>query len=59
MENLPILLITLGIWGILSLIICIPICSYIINKTDREELAYFIFPSWLFLSAIILELYMH
>lgn len=52
------LLIGFPIWAILSIIICIPICNYIEDKTDRGELSYFVFPAWILLSMFVLGIYL-
>ena len=52
------LLIGFSMWAILSLVICIPICNYIVDKTDREELSYLVFPVWLILSTFVLGIYL-
>lgn len=53
------LLIGFPIWAVLSISICIPICTYIIEKTDREELSYFVFPAWILLSMFVLGIYLN
>jgi hypothetical protein len=53
------LLIGFSMWAIVTLIICLPICNYIIIKTDREELSYLVFPVWLILSMFVLGIYLN
>ena len=53
------LLIGFSMWAILSLVICIPMVNYIINKTDKEELSYLVFPVWVILSMLILGVYLN
>ena len=57
MSTLSQVLIVLGIWGIVSLIISIPIANYIIDETNNEEYAFLVFPIWLILSVIGLGIY--
>lgn len=42
MNILSEILIILAIWMILTLSVYLPICNYIIDKTNREELAYLV-----------------
>jgi len=58
MKESGVVLISIGIWGMLSLIICIPICKYIVYNTDNEELAHLVFPVWIILSIISVGLYL-
>ena len=53
------LLMGFSMWAILSLVICIPMVNYIINKTDKEELSYLVFPVWVILSMLILGVYLN
>lgn len=59
MSTLSEILIGVSIWVILSLVICLRICNYIIDNTNREELAYLVYPVWLILSVLALGIYLN
>lgn len=51
--------IMLAIWVVITLSVCLPLCNYIIDKTNREELAYLVYPIWLILSILGLGIYLN
>ena len=59
MITLSQVLIGVGIWTIISLLVCLPICNYIIDNTDHEELAYLVYPIWVILSIVGLGIYLN
>lgn len=57
--ELSTILIGIGLWVILTFIVCLSVANYIIDKTDKEYLAYLVYPTWLTLWAIGLGVYLN
>ena len=59
MNTLSEILIGFSIWAILSLVICLRICNYIIDNTNKEDMAYLVYPAWVILSVFVLGIYLN
>ncbi len=46
------------VWIALTFIVCIPICMRIINRTNHEYLAFLVYPIWIIISALALDIYL-